>query len=175
MVGHEEVLAAVAEVAGEPISVDGAVRWLRGRGSPPLAACLRAAARGRNAVAHPHRFLLGDIRAFAEGRAQYQGDGSSRSGFRMVPCAIAASARGTFPQKVGSHVKGHIFKVVKKSEALEKTGKPPITTEWVDTDKTHGTGKATVRSTWVARDFKGMNAKDQEDLFSATPPIELMR
>ena len=32
-----------------------------------------------------------------------------------------------------------------------------------------------VRSRWVARDFKGPNEKDREDLFSATPPIELMR
>ena len=32
-----------------------------------------------------------------------------------------------------------------------------------------------VRSRWVARDFKNPHDKDREDLFSATPPIEMMR
>ena len=73
------------------------------------------------------------------------------------------------------HMKGNIFKVVKKSEAWQKTGRPPISTKWVDTDKTHGTGKPMVRSRWVARDFKDPRDKDREDLFSATPPIEMMR
>ena len=32
-----------------------------------------------------------------------------------------------------------------------------------------------VRSRWVARDFKAKGEKDREDLFSATPPLELIR
>ena len=32
-----------------------------------------------------------------------------------------------------------------------------------------------IRSRWVARDFKEKGEKDREDLFSATPPLELMR
>ena len=72
-------------------------------------------------------------------------------------------------------MKGKIFKVVKKEEAWKVTGKAPISTKWVDTDKTHGTGTPMVRSRWVARDFKDPKEKDREDLFSATPPIELMR
>ena len=73
------------------------------------------------------------------------------------------------------HMKDKIFKVVQRSEAWRVTGKAPISTKWVDTDKTHGTGEPMVRSRWVARDFKGPNEKDREDLFGATPPIELMR
>jgi hypothetical protein len=73
------------------------------------------------------------------------------------------------------HMKNNIFKVVKKEEAWRKTGRAPISTKWVDTDKTHGTGTPMVRSRWVARDFKDPKEKDREDLFSATPPIELMR
>jgi hypothetical protein len=73
------------------------------------------------------------------------------------------------------HMKNKIFKVVKKEEAWRVTGKAPISTKWVDTDKTHGTGEPMVRSRWVARDFKDPKEKDREDLFSATPPIELMR
>ena len=63
------------------------------------------------------------------------------------------------------HMKGKIFKVVKKSEAWEVTGKAPISTKCVDTDKTHGTGTPLVRSRWVARDFQNPHEKDREDLF----------
>ena len=73
------------------------------------------------------------------------------------------------------HMKGRIFKVVKKDEAWKVTGKAPISTKWVDTDKTHGTGEPMVRSRWVARDFKDPKEKDREDLFSATPPLEMIR
>ena len=73
------------------------------------------------------------------------------------------------------HMKGKIFKVVKRAEAWEVTGRAPIGAKWVDTDKTHGTGEPMVRSRWVARGFKDPKEKDREDLFSATPPIEMMR
>ena len=32
-----------------------------------------------------------------------------------------------------------------------------------------------MRSRWVARDFKTKGEKDREDLFSATPPLELFQ
>ena len=68
-----------------------------------------------------------------------------------------------------SYMKGKIFKVVKKSEAWRITGKAPISTKWVDTDKTHGIGVPVIRSRWMARDIKDPKEKDREDLFSATP------
>ena len=74
-----------------------------------------------------------------------------------------------------SYMKGRKFEVVKKSEAYRLTGKGPISTKWVDTDKSHGTGEVLVRSRWVARDFKKRGEKDREDLFSATPPLEFLR
>ena len=73
------------------------------------------------------------------------------------------------------YMKGTKFKVVKKSEALEVTGRHPISTKWVDTDKNHGIGDPAVRCRWVARDFKPQGEKDREDLFCATPPLELLR
>ena len=73
------------------------------------------------------------------------------------------------------YMKNVKFKVVKRSEAYNKTGKSPLSTKWVDTDKTHGTGKAEIRARWVARDFKPRGEKDREDLFCATPPLELLR
>ena len=88
-----------------------------------------------------------------------------------LPVELVRAAR----REEMDHMKGKIFKVVKKSEAWEKTGRAPISTKWVDTDKTHGTGKPLVRSRWVARDFKNPNEKGREDLFSATPPLELLR
>ena len=66
-------------------------------------------------------------------------------------------------------------KIVKTAEADEKTGKGPISTKWVDVDKSHDVGELLVRSRWVGGDFKEKGEKDREDLFSATPPLELMR
>jgi hypothetical protein len=66
-------------------------------------------------------------------------------------------------------------KIVPKSEAYRVTGRPPISTKWVDVDKSHGMGQPLVRSRWVARDFKEKGEKDREDLFAATPPLELLR
>ena len=45
-----------------------------------------------------------------------------------------------------THMKENTFKVVKRTEAFQKTGKPPISTKSVDTDKSHGVGKMNVRS-----------------------------
>ena len=73
------------------------------------------------------------------------------------------------------HMKNNTFKVVKRSEAFEKTGKKPLSTKWVDTDKSHGVGELKVRSRWVARDFHCKGERDREDLFCATPPLEMLR
>ena len=72
-------------------------------------------------------------------------------------------------------MKGKTFEVVKTEEAFRVTGKKPIGTRWVDTDKSHGVGERLVRSRWVARDFKDKKEKDRYDLFSATPPLEIIR
>ena len=74
-----------------------------------------------------------------------------------------------------ARMKKKTFKVVKKVESYDVTCKGPISTKWVDTDKSHGQGKMLVRSRWVARDFKTKGERDREDLFCATPPLELIR
>ena len=53
-----------------------------------------------------------------------------------------------------THMKENTFMVVMRAEAFERTGKPPISTKWVNTDKSQGVGNMNVRSRWVARDFK---------------------
>ena len=73
------------------------------------------------------------------------------------------------------YMKDKVFHIVKKEECFKKTGKSPTSTKWVDTDKSHGHGEMVVRSRWVARDFKTRGEKDREDLFCATPPLELLR
>ena len=88
-----------------------------------------------------------------------------------LPLDLVTSAR----EEEMAHMKGKIFKVVKKTESWAKTGKAPKSTKWVDTDKSHGEGEMLVRSRWVARDFKTRGEKDREDLFCATPPLELLR
>ena len=67
-----------------------------------------------------------------------------------------------------------IWKEVDVDEAWAKTGKGPVSVRWVDTDK--GTeGKPNVRCRLVARDFKSKDNRDREDLFAATPPLELLK
>ena len=64
-----------------------------------------------------------------------------------------------------------VYVEVDIEECIERTGKQPISTKWVDVLKKVD-GVATVRSRWVARDFKVKGDKDREDLFAAMPPLE---
>jgi hypothetical protein len=67
-----------------------------------------------------------------------------------------------------------IWSEVDVRECWAKTGKKPVSVKWVDTNK--GTDEAPkVRCRLVARDFKVKGEKDREDLFAATPPLELKR
>jgi hypothetical protein len=56
-------------------------------------------------------------------------------------------------------------------DAWRVTGKAPVSVKWVDTLKSGGI----VRSRLVARDFRVKGDKDREDLFAATPPLELLK
>ena len=53
-------------------------------------------------------------------------------------------------------------------ECLAKTGKPPISTRWVDVD-------ADLRSRLVAGDFKVRGDAQEFDVFAAMPPLEAKR
>jgi hypothetical protein len=58
-----------------------------------------------------------------------------------------------------------------REECFEETGKPPVSTRWVDINK--GTeDDPEVRCRLVARDFKPKGERDREDLFAAMPPLE---
>jgi len=64
-----------------------------------------------------------------------------------------------------------VYKKVCKSRCFEETGKGPIGVRWIDVNK-QDEDKPMYRSRLVAKDFN--NYKDP-DLYTATPPLELLR
>ena len=60
---------------------------------------------------------------------------------------------------------------VPRSEAFARTGKAPVGTRWVDTDKGDGTSHK-VRSRVVAQELR---RESDFSLFVATPPIESIK
>ena len=73
-----------------------------------------------------------------------------------------------FMKKIG------VYKEVPITECIKKTGKGPMSTRWVDTDKGKDLGEL-IRSRLVARDFKVKGDGDRPELFAATPPLEALR
>ena len=61
-----------------------------------------------------------------------------------------------------------LYTEVDVAGCFQATGKKPISTKWVDTDK----GDGQYRSRWVARDFK---TGTSTDFFAATPPWEAVK
>ena len=59
-------------------------------------------------------------------------------------------------------------------ECRARTGKDPISTKWVNTDKGR-CGEVLIRSRLVARDFKSKHAANDVDVFAAMPPLEAKR
>ena len=80
---------------------------------------------------------------------------------------LVSEARADGKKGVYNH---NIFDKVPISECFEKTGKAPISTRWVDTNK-GDEENPDIRSRWVGREFKGRDTS-HEDLFAATPPLE---
>ena len=64
--------------------------------------------------------------------------------------------------------KMEVYKKVPHNRAMERTGKKPIQVRWIDTDK----GMGGYRSRLVAKEFR---TDARMDLFSATPPLELVK
>ena len=62
-----------------------------------------------------------------------------------------------------------LYEIVDRAEAIRVTGRPPISTKWVDIDK----GNGVYRSRWVGRQFT--DGTDQGEYFAATPPWEAVK
>ena len=63
-----------------------------------------------------------------------------------------------------------VYKKVPISQCLERTGKPPIGTRWVDINKGDNVHPE-FRSRVVGQEIK---VDKRDDLFAATPPLEAM-
>ena len=86
----------------------------------------------------------------------------------------AEDVRKARREEVEYMISRRIWRLVPIGDCWRKTGKPPVGTRWVDTNK--GTAdNPDVRSRLVARDFKVKADKEREDLFAATPPVEAER
>ena len=67
--------------------------------------------------------------------------------------------------------KKHVWDKVPRSEALAKTGKPPISVRWIDTNK--GDDDApNIRCRLVAREIRRAG---EDPIFAPTPPLESLR
>lgn len=77
-------------------------------------------------------------------------------------------------QKVRNMKSKGLWEEADIEECFEKTRKNPVTVKWVDTDK--GIDRVSkIRCRLVAREFRTKGEKDREDLFAATPPLEMLR
>ena len=69
----------------------------------------------------------------------------------------------------------NIWSFVPRTESFDKTGKAPIDSRWVVTNKAFMEERdMDVRARIVAKDYKGKD-KDRDDLFAETPPLEAKR
>ena len=91
----------------------------------------------------------------------------NRTGEYLDPelVAKARSEEVEFMAKIG------LYQEVDIAECLEITGRPPISTRWVDVNK-GSMESPNVRCRLVARDFKPKGEKDRSDIFAAMPPLE---
>jgi hypothetical protein len=86
----------------------------------------------------------------------------------------AANVKEARKEEIQYMITKGIWEEVSVQECWDRTGKAPVTVKWVDTDK-GSNGQELIRSRLVARDFRVKGDKDREDLFAATPPLELLR
>ena len=59
----------------------------------------------------------------------------------QLPFQLVAEAR----KEEMNHMMGHTLHVVDKAECMAKTSKQPLSTRWIDTDKSQGQGVMKVR------------------------------
>lgn len=67
-----------------------------------------------------------------------------------------------------------VWEPASREECLQSTGRPPITTKWVDVGKGRG-GEVHKRSRIVEGAFKVENESQGFDVCAATPPLDMKR
>jgi hypothetical protein len=90
-----------------------------------------------------------------------------KTGRELEPKKVAEARK----EEVGFMKRIVVYEDSEIDECWQRTGKAPITTKWVGTNK--GTDEEQdVRMRLVARDFKTKGNNLREDLFAAMPPLE---
>ena len=86
--------------------------------------------------------------------------------------ALVADARN---EELGEMIKRRVWDEVPWEEAIQNTGHPPISTRWIDINKSTPEDPV-IRSRLVGREFKeSYGGKGREDLFAGTPPLEALK
>ena len=93
-------------------------------------------------------------------------DGAGDLDFEAV--SVARREEIDFMKRLG------VWQDATMEECMEKTGKMPVSTRWVDVDKGRD-GKSEIRSRLVARDFKVRGDSREFDVFASMPPLEAKR
>ena len=99
---------------------------------------------------------------------EWEDDGYEKDEFDPHLLREARLEELQFMEKIG------VWEPSSWEECVQQTGRPPITTKWVDVDKGRD-GEVLVRSRLVARDFKTKGDDRGFDVFAATPPLEMKR
>ena len=86
----------------------------------------------------------------------------------MLDPELVRQARQEEKEGVYKH---NLFTKVPIKQCFERTGKGPIGTRWVDINK-GDVSNPDVRCRWVGQEFNSKNARWEEGLFAATPPLE---
>jgi hypothetical protein len=86
----------------------------------------------------------------------------------------AEDVRAARKEEVEFMMKIGLCEEATEQDCWDKTGKAPVGTKWIDVLKQTENG-AIVRSRLVARDFKNAGDRNRDDLFAATPPLEVVK
>ena len=105
-----------------------------------------------------------------EGAGQFAGCWEAGEDLELDPEKVAEARKEELEFMLGIGV----WEESTWEDCLANTGKPPVTTKWVDIDKGRN-GEVKVRSRLVARDFRVKGDDRQFEVFAAMPPIEAKR
>ena len=77
-------------------------------------------------------------------------------------------------EEIGYVLKRRVYRPARRSQCLDRTGRPPVATGWSDTNKGDAQ-QPNYRSRLVAKQFRRLGRDGREALFAATPPSECLR
>lgn len=122
---HEDIIAMICPATRTDMSAGDAVAWLRRQGAVQFANRLRAALRGRNAVAHPDSQLRSELESYLCGTKEFAEDSWEGRGHgvqvRHDPLAALRDDR-VLRRRAALGAREHLSPAIQHSEVV----KPPI-------------------------------------------------